>query len=65
MRARNVLFFGFFVCYVGMCVVWDIWACPYHEERKWCGTKMSICLQGTPYSESLKFPGTKWGVRFP
>lgn len=23
---------GFFVCYVGMYGVWDIWVCPYHEE---------------------------------
>lgn len=46
-------------------VVWDIWVCPYHEERFLWGTKMCICLQGTPYSESLKSWGTKWGVRFP
>lgn len=33
------------------------------KASKFPGTKMCICLQGTPYSESLKFPGTKWGVR--
>lgn len=47
-------------------------------EHVWCGIsryalntrsdfcvvlKMCICLQGTSYSESLKFPGTKRGVR--
>ena len=42
---------------------WEVLAESYHEEGKSCGTKMRICLQGTSYSESLKFPGTKWGVR--
>nr|DAX83020.1 MAG TPA: hypothetical protein [Caudoviricetes sp.] len=33
-------------------------------KSDFCGVlKYVICLQGTPYSESLKFPGTKWGVR--
>lgn len=28
-----------------------------------CQEGNRICFQGTSYSESLKFPGTKWGVR--
>lgn len=59
MRARDVLFSGFFVG----CVVWDIWACPYHKEVNFGSTKMCICLQGTPYSEGFESCGTKRGVR--
>lgn len=63
MRARDVLFSGFFVCYVGMCGCGISWHALNAKASKVVVLKYVICLQGTPYSESLKFPGTKWGVR--
>lgn len=63
MRARDVLFSGFFVGYVGMCGC-GISRYALNTRSDFCVVlKYVICLQGTPYSESLKFPGTKRGVR--
>lgn len=63
MRARDVLFSGFSVCYVGMCGVGYL-GMPLSRRVIFVGVlKTCICLQGTSYSESLKFPGTKWGLR--
>ena len=45
MRARDVLFSGFSVCYVGM---WDIWVPLNAKASKVVVLKYVICLQGTP-----------------
>lgn len=63
MRARDVLFSGFSVCYVGMCGVGYL-GMPLMRRAIFVGVvKYVICLQGTSYSESFESCGTKWGVR--
>lgn len=60
MRARNVLFFGFFVCYVGM---WDIWV-PLNTSSDFCGVlKCGWEVLAESYHEEGKSCGTKRGVR--
>lgn len=58
---------GWLICLGGFCVSMcgcGILGMPLNAKAsKVVVLKYVICLQGTSYSESLKFPGTKWGVR--